>query len=217
MFKNKKILSALLVLFLSIGFSLNARVVLNDSPVGFAPPPTESQSSLSEYIVEGANNFFTSYQSYISFLQKIEQADPSNFDYQQMGALLKDSITANELTKASYSNLISQSEKLEYAPAVISELKIFDFDTFETEYNLVHSIFKETQAYLTKGDIKGIYNYMAGSVQGIGDSLEKVRLSVDSGIFPDMKLVRKINQKYMTTLLFGQYVAEVFQQIKERL
>lgn len=217
MSKNKKVLSAFLVLLLSTVFSLNARVVLNDSPVGFAPPQTESQLSLSEYIEEGANNFFTSYQGYISFLQKIEQADPSNFDFLQLGAFLKDSIIAIELTKASYSNLITQSENLEYAPAVISELKILDYDTFETEHLLVHSIFKETQAYLTKGDIKGIYNYMAGSVLSIGASLEKVKLSVDSGIFPDMNLVRKINQDYMTTLLFGQYVAEIFQQIKERL
>jgi hypothetical protein len=42
------------------------------------------------------------------------------------------------------------------------------------------------------------------------DLLQSVKKNIDNNLFLPVKSVRKLNQAYSTSFLFGQYVADIF-------
>jgi hypothetical protein len=45
------------------------------------------------------------------------------------------------------------------------------------------------------------------------DLLQKVKKNIDKYLFPPVGTVKQLNQTYSFSLLFGQYVADVFESL----
>jgi hypothetical protein len=74
----------------------------------------------------------------------------------------------------------------------------------------VGDIFIKVQGFLAKGDVTGAYITLKASKDAIIAQLYVIKATLDSNLFPDTNLLYRVNQAYSETMLFGQYVAQVF-------
>jgi hypothetical protein len=67
---------------------------------------------------------------------------------------------------------------------------------------------------LRSGNVTGVYEEILAKANEITGLLRTVNRELDKAIFPNIPLLWKINQKYFDVLMFGQYAAMVFNEVK---
>jgi hypothetical protein len=97
---------------------------------------------------------------------------------------------------------------------VIHQLEVFDYSRFMEQSDLAPFVFKKVETYLSKGDVTGVYRYIHENLEEILEVLYSIRSAVNAETFPHIPDLWALNQMCSETLLFGQYVANVFHEIK---
>lgn len=213
--KNSKILKLIMVVIIITMLSVNVwgLVWQNESPIIF--PGDEKSPSLESYVVTGAAGFLQSYSSMLFFLNKIELSVYNDLDYSELQSVLHSAIEHMKNAESAYVDLNREVSLLPYKPEVVAALAGFDYNSFEQAKFLNHSVFSEVQVYLKSGNVKGIYQKALSDIEGILDMLAVLKTKIDAGQFPALSDLYKTNQSYSQALLFGQYVAEVFMEVKK--
>jgi hypothetical protein len=112
-----------------------------------------------------------------------------------------------------YKILKETAEITPYNPVVIEALKKFDYDRYGVINWLNKEIFAQVKSYLIDGRVTGIYGKLHTDMNTMIYLLKLIKKYVDLNLFPPVKVVRKLNQTYSSALLFGQYVAGVFESV----
>ena len=89
-----------------------------------------------------------------------------------------------------------------------------DYETFQKENQLFPNVFTRVKDFLSIGDVTGIFNEFYLYTGQILELLHKLKKDIDAGIFPDLSIVWRVNQKYSEFKMFGQYSAQVFYRLK---
>jgi hypothetical protein len=197
-------------LLMVTGLNLFSHMIANESEAAYQEP---YQPILREIVMEAAGSFLLSHSSYLSFLQKIELSELNGLDYSELGQIIGNTITAMENARVKYTDLVQQTENTPYDQDTTAALRSFYFQSFAGQKKLNDLIFSKVEAYLGNGDTRGVYEKILSDTQDILDRLASIKSAVDSGSFPSMSDLWRVNQNYSETLLFGQYTAEVFYQI----
>jgi hypothetical protein len=213
--KNSKILKLIMVVIIITMLSMNVwgLVFHNESPIIF--PGDEKSPSLESYVVTGAAGFLRSYSSMLLFLNKIELSVYNDLDYSELQSVLNSAIEQMNDARSAYNDLNREVSLLPYNPEVVAELAVFDYNGFEKAKFSNPSVFSEVRGYLKDGNVKGIYQKTLSDIEGILNMLAVLKTKIDAGQFPALSDLYKTNQSYSQALLFGQYVAEIFMEIKK--
>jgi hypothetical protein len=214
--KNSKILKLIMVVVIITLLSANmwALVWANASSKAYLPNG-EKSVAIESYVVTGAGGFLQSYSYMMLFLNKIELSEYNGLDYTELQSVLNNAIENMKDAKTAYVDLTREAGLLPYNPQVIAALAAFNYNDFKKANDLNHSVFSEVQEFLKNGDVRGIYKKILSDIEGILNMLTIIKGKIDAGQFPDLSGLYRMNQSYSHASLFGQYVAEVFMEIKK--
>ena len=219
--QHRKVIFVILILSLMISFlnlNLSARIFGNGAGCAYCDSDNGEELTKSDipcdlinnYIEEGAGYFLDSYGDVLKLLNRVELSDQRNLDYDEINKIVDSGIWNLRNALQIYGKLIKIAELTPYNEAVIYKLETFDYKTFMGKNDLIPTIFKDLQTYLQNGDIKGTYKRIYSDLNALLNLLYLIKSEVSINKLPTLLIVWKLNKKYSYTLLFGQYISEVF-------
>jgi hypothetical protein len=146
-------------------------------------------------------------------MRKVELADNRELNYPELSQILDSALVNMQQARDTYKLLKETADITPYNPEVIEALKNIDYDRYCEENGLNDEIFNRVKSYLVKGQVTGIYGKLLADMGIMVDLLQKVKKNIDKNLFPPVKTVRQLNQTYSFSLLFGQYVAGIFEAL----
>lgn len=218
--KFSKVLWGIAVLML-FHLNLSAFIYLNNSDIcfsktsGFEGEITVLQcEALRCYIIDGAGYFLDSHADFLRLLQKLEVGELNGLDYNQLRLHL-DRVINNMLNaKSIYLQLKQTADVTPYDPTVIGQLLNFNYDVFRAENQLLEPIFERVRFFLCNGAVREIYGEILTHTDNILNILDEIKAKIDAGEFPGLSDLYKLNDSFAESLLFGEYIARAFREIK---
>lgn len=214
-------LTVVLLIFFTLSVNNYARVVANGTETAFdgSDQPDSSasfgrSSAIGTLIIEGAGYFLESQSEAALLLNRFEMSDLYGIDYTALGESVNKAIEGMQKANDSYAHLVLRASNTPYRQEVINRLKAFDYKAFQQREGLIKSIMDQTSAYLKTGDICGLYGKILGNTGEILEMLTVLKSDIDAQRFPSTNGMWRLNQKYAQSMLFGQYAAEVFGEIR---
>jgi hypothetical protein len=218
--KKPKIVFSFIVLLLLISANTYPAMIANYSCIYFLPDQcvtgekANPAPTIGFLVVEGAGYFLDSHADMLLFLNRIEMAELTGIDYTGLQVLLANAIEKMEKANAAYFQLKKLAAETPYNPPVIDKLETFDYQSFQKKRGLNEVIFRGVSELLARGDVRGVYKRLHKETAGLLKYLYRIKSSIDSGIFPEISVLWRANEKYAETLLFGQICAEIFYTCK---
>lgn len=209
----------LLIVFLLLSNKMFGLIVLNESQKGYEKPIGTNElitgdEQIKFYIIQGAGYFLKSDSNFQLFLNIIELADINGLNYDDLKKVLNNTIYSMEFAKTSYSDLINVAEKTPYNQVIIDKLKFFDYDSFQKNKGLICDIIQKIKSFLINGNITGAYKEVYSYTVESLIYLNEIKEEIDNKLSPDVSLLWLLNQKYSECKLFGQYISQIFFEIK---
>lgn len=207
------------ILVVSIA-NLHGYFFANETGNAFIPPnPCEgcknsSTFSLGQLIIDGAGFFIQSNSEYQLFLKEVELSGMYGINQEAMNEALDSAITYMELANETYHLLVNTANSLEYNQNVLSALSNFNYYEYLYVNRLNPAIFKQVSQLLKAGDVRGCYQRFYADTYDILVRLKIIKSSVDNASIPEIPDCWRVNQLYQETQLFGQYMAEIFMNLK---
>jgi hypothetical protein len=173
-----------------------------------------SALSLGRLIIEAAGGYMKSHSDYQLLLREIELSGLYGTNFVVLQELINKAIENMNIANSTYWQIWQTSKGLDYDPVVLVKLRQFDYFSYQLENNLDPVIFEKVVNYLKAGDVRGSYKQAYHATGEILHSLETLKINIDKNKLPKIKTCWRLNQLYLETELFGQYVSEVFYGIK---
>jgi len=215
--KNKMVIKAVVLVLMISGLSVNAFSwwIGNHGEIVYPDPTGKSTvSPITNYIAIGAGYFLKAYSNTLQLMNKIELSGINGMNYNEWNALLDKTLYNMAMAKETYMKLVKETESLPYNTSVLETLKQFDYDAFQSEISADKEIFAEVKAYLVKGDMNGVYFKILANTEKIEAVLTQVKGKIYAGIPAVVNDIYQVNQLFSSSLLFGQYVAQVCGRVK---
>lgn len=199
-------------LFILVIFGMNsfAMVIANESDSGFAEP---QQAGIRELVMQSAGYFLQSQSDIFLFSRKLELSELNGVDYTELLQIIESAVANMEDAVSSYTLLTQSADSAPYDQGINAALLAFNYSSFRESRSLNSVIFGEVENYLNSGDIRGLYHKILLDAEDIRDRLAILKSAVQSETFPGAAGVWQVNESVSTTLLFGQYSAEIFYEI----
>lgn len=175
---------------------------------------TNGGSRLRTLIILGAGNFLKSHANFQQLLDRVELAEISGVNYQEWREILNDTIYNIERSHVYYYYFKILAVRTPYNQTFTGSLLYFDFTGFRETHGLNKEIFSGIELLLRDGNVTGVYEEIYKKTGEISGLLRSVKQDLDQDIFPGIPLLWKINQIYFDAMLFGQYAAMVFNEVK---
>jgi hypothetical protein len=141
-------------------------------------------------------------------------SDLNGLDYTELNQILDGAIHNMNNANNNYFMLILKAEFTPYNMTFIDKLKTFDYHGFESEYHLNAVVFDRVEGYLKKGDITGAFKACRTDILEIIAVLEEIKGYTTTNQLPDLTILWSLNELCSESLLFGQYAARVFAEVK---
>lgn len=211
----KIIILCLFVTFMNI--SVYSRICGNGAGDGYGDEGDETNGKgtvIEIYIIEGAGHFLKTNSDISLFLNKIELADLRGIDYDEVSLIIDSAWKSINRAKDTYNDLIKIAEVTPYNEIVIEKLVNFNYTSFMKENGLNSVILKEVEEYLKIGDITGTFRRIRSSFDRIIEHINLIKGDITLNKMPDLKNMWTLNKEITHTLLFGQYMSEIFHEIR---
>jgi hypothetical protein len=192
--------------------NLSASIYGNAGDHAFVSPPPEDDKKLEDYVIEGAAYFLDSYSNFLKLLKQAELGkwNPVESEKAVEAAIINMQYAVNE-----YKVLNQKMESHQYDQKSIDDLKKFDYNTLQKKHRLIGPIFHNVRDYLRDGKIREVYKRMLYDCKDILDALKVMQGKLKQNMFPGKTTMWDFNQSYSQALLFGEYAARVFIEIKK--
>lgn len=207
----------ILILTLFASMTVLAGVVGNDGEAAYANNNEGYNfggSRMKTLIILGASNFLKSYAGFQQFLHRVELSGISAVNHDEWRVILKDTIAHMRRARVYYYYFKTLAAGAPYNQDFIETLLYFDYPGFRETHNLNREIFSGVELLLQAGNVTGVYEEILARANEITGLLRTVNRELHKDIFPCIPLLWKINQKYFDVLLFGQYAAMIFNEVK---
>ena len=190
---------------------------------GQCPPENSNQSliqslspSLGQLSIEAAGFFLQSNSDYQAFLKKIELSDIYGVNYEELRELITNSIENMKMAHLIYYRVWQIARSLERNPMVLEKLTQFDYGLFLDEKKFIPSIFSEVKNYLKIGNMPGAFEKIYNDTGDILELMISLK-SIKETNSIDIPLCWVVNQRLLEAALFGQYISQVFSEIKKSI
>lgn len=173
----------------------------------------ESTPFLGQLVPVAAVSFFESSRDFQDFLKEVEKSELYGPDYPVFKAGIEKAIIGMDNARCKYLEILNLSEDLSMDVVILERLNQFDYDGFQSKYNLNPSIFTKAAVFCKSGDIKGIYNHTFQTLETILENLNRIKAKLEKEKMPELYLIWATGQLYCEDELFGQYVSRIFYEI----
>jgi hypothetical protein len=192
---------------------------------GQCPPENSNQSSiqslspsLGQLSIDAAGFFLQANSDFHAFLKKIELEEIYGVNDDELIEPITSAIENMQMAHSIYYRVWQMSKSLECNPVVLQKLAQFNYELILEEKRLIPSIFNKVEKYLKKGNMQGafekIYNDTGEILQGM-KSLESMMPTNSIDVL--IPLCWEVNQRLLESALFGQYISQVFSEIKKSI
>jgi len=171
-------------------------------------------SELGVLVVEGGSYFLYTLGDIHRFLAQVESTETYGVDFDLLRQTLSAAVNNIKNAQTAYRQLSEQADGTPYNMIIIDRLTSFNYKKFQHAAGLMPSVFDDVTAYLSTGDVRGIYKQFLTNSNSLLKELLILKSSLDAGIMPDLSRQWRLNQMCAQYKLFGQYVAQVFYAIK---
>jgi hypothetical protein len=168
---------------------------------------------LGQLIPEAAVYFFESTRDFEDFLKEMEKSELYGPNYAVLYAGIEKAIVGMELAHCKYIEILNISNNLEMDMVIIEKLIAFDYDGFQSKYQLNPSIFEKAAAFCQGGDVIGIYNHTLATINAILENLSHIKAILEKESLPELYIIWETGQLYSESEMFGQYVSRIFYEI----
>jgi len=176
---------------------------------------TQADITLGRLITEGAANFTLSYSYTMRVSNLIELSELEGLNDVELRECLYSAIKHMELSAYNYYVLVQVSTPLKYKEDVKSKLEKMEYLELKDRKGIHSCVFDSVVSYLSVGDVKGVYQKFYNDSSNILGILYDIKKNVDNNLFPEIESIWRLNQGYSESLLFGQFVTEVFKEIQK--
>lgn len=214
----------LVVLMAMTGTHVLGRYLLNYSSAAFNEGLTGGSSlsgamaqstSIETCVIQGAGYYFKAYSYSLLMANEIELSDLEGVNFVELRSFINQAIDNMELACDTYIDLVNKANSTSYNSAWINQLMNFDYGAFKAENGLNEAVFSDVQYFLSNGNVRGVYVETETRFETILEDLYDIKAGMDGNSLPANSTIWRLNQKFLESMLFGQYVAEVFYQIVE--
>ncbi|MCP4213858.1 MAG: hypothetical protein GY765_04335 [bacterium] len=173
-----------------------------------------SAFTIEELVVKSAV-FFLRGKSRVDLLaSELEGADLEGKDSTGYRKIVTEALDNMVIARSYYLALMNQADKTPYNQKIILQLTTFKYHSFFKKKRMNGDISLEVQGYLEAGNVRGAYERLYGFTDNIVSILEKIREQVVNREFPDTENIWRLNQECAHMLLFGQYMAQTFKNLR---
>ncbi len=162
---------------------------------------------------EGGGYFLKANSLILALMNQVELSDLNGLDYELLKKNAGDALQNTRAACSIYSDLVDLAANTPYNPKVIEKLKTFDYQSFMEKNNLNREIVKKVSAYLSKGDITGMYRRILRELLVLDALLGTIYNDISCNRQPGLPLLWKTGESFSETFLFGQYAARIFHAI----
>ena len=198
--------------------NLSALTYCNDSYIAFLEADkkdkNEAVENIKGYLEKGAGYFLESYSVFLLFLSKIEKVELEDLNYDELKSDLNNAIGKMEYTKNIYLALNKKADDTPYNPKVINKLINFNYENFQIKNRLIKPVFYKIKNYLYRGRIREMYGERLSQIEVILNIANMIKVKIDAKKFPEASDLYNLNEACSQSLLFDQYAARVFKEIK---
>jgi hypothetical protein len=170
--------------------------------------------SLGQLSVEAAGFFLQSNSDYQAFLKKIELEEIYGVNDDELIEPITNAIENMEMAHSIYYQVWIISMNLERNPDILQKLAQVDYRSILEENRLIPSIFNEVEKYLKKGNMPGAFEKIYNATGDILQMMKSLK-SITEANSIDIPLCWEVNQRLLESALFGQYISQVFSEIKK--
>jgi hypothetical protein len=219
------IIPIIIILSLMSVFSFS-RIVFNWPCLlydGQCPPANSNQSSiqslspsLGQLSIDAAGFFLQSNSDYQAFLKKIELSEIYGANYGELIDLITSSIDNMEMANSTYYQVWQLSKSLERNPVVLRKMTRLDYRLILDEKRMIPSIFIEVERFLKPGNMSAAFEKIYNDTGEVLQGMKSLRTLLESNSI-DIPKCWEVNQLFLKTQLFGQYISQVFFEIKKSL
>ena len=192
---------------------------------GQCPPANSSQSSvqslspsLGKLSIEAAGFFLQSSSDFQAFLKKVELSEIYGENDEELIALITSATDNMEIANSIYYQVWQLSKSLERNPVILHKLEQFDYGLIMEKKSLILSIFNEVEKYLKKGNMPGAFEKIYNDTGEIFKRMKSLKSVLEAkSIDISIPLCWEVNQRLFESALFGQYISQVFSEIKKSI
>ena len=192
---------------------------------GQCPPLNSNQSSikslspsLGQLSIEAAGFFLESNSYYQSFLNKIELSEIYGVNDVELIELITRAYENLVIAHSIYYRVWQMSKNLERNMVVLDKLNKFDYRLFQKEKRLIPLIFIEVTKYLKKGNMPGAFEKIYNDTGEIIKMMVSLKSLMEANsVDISISLCWEVNQRLLVSELFGQYISQVFSEIKKSI
>ena len=208
--------SLIIILVLVTSVAIFGVVVYNHGESAYEKKDNTKEATgtqIKTLIIFAGGHFLKSHAGFQEFLQKIELAELTGTDYNELQDILNGAIGEIESAKTTYYNLKNLAAATPYNQTVIDALAFFNYTGFLNENSLNSIIFCEVENLFKNGNVTGLYEDAYEMIVAISELLQPVKNDIDQSIFPDIALLWQVNQIYFNFYLKGQYASMIFKNL----
>jgi hypothetical protein len=180
---------------LGLNSVLPAAWVGNNSESGAAASEGGEKSDFYEgFIIDGASYFLKSYADIFLLLNESEIGLKNGFNLDQAHQLINSALDKLIFSEENYSMALIQIKKTVFAETWLSAVKTFDYKRLTVLRRLHPDVMGQVAAFLTGGDVIGLYQHMMDSLKNMKTTLQTIGQNTNQGILPDMEALRSLYQ-----------------------
>ena len=188
---------------------------------GQCPPENQgSIQSLSPTLgtlsIDAAGFFLQANSDFQAFLKRVELSEIYSVNDEDLKALITASIDNMEMAHSIYYRVWEISKNLDRNPVVLQKLIQFDYRLIQVEKKLIPSIFNEVEMFLKSGNMPGAFEKIYNDTGAILQGMKSLKTMLDSNSI-DIPKCWEVNQRFFKAQLFGQYISQVFSEIKKSI
>jgi hypothetical protein len=172
--------------------------------------------SLDQLSIDAAGFFLQSNSDFQSFLKKVELSETYGLNYEDSIDIISSSIENMEMANSLYFQVWVISKSLERNPVVLLKLNQFNYDLFQDENMFIPSIFNEVMRFLRPGNMTGAFEWIYNETGVIIKGLKSIKALLAAN-YIDIHGCWNVNQHLIKAALFGQYISQVFFEIKKSI
>jgi hypothetical protein len=167
-------------------------------------------------ISEAGTFFIQSCRDYQNFLKYLEQSEYNTVDNNFLINAIESAVKNIETANSKYYEIIVKSKNLEINTVVMQMLIDFDYPSLQEKNSLIPSIFNEVETLLKSGNLQGVFEISYNATSDILQRMKYIKLLIELNSL-DLSKCWETNQLFLKTELFGQYVSQVFFEIRESM
>ena len=164
----------------------------------------------------GTTCFLKSNSHLLSFLGNVELSELNGPDYEKLKLDINRAIDEIKKAKNIYTKLRENAKKIRYNQDITAKLKKLNFDASRARNNLKKDILEKIEGYLVNGNIRGIYVEALSNIEEILNIAYNIKSKIEVNELPEESELYDINLSSLKSRLFGQYVAKIFREVKNK-